>query len=42
MIRLIELVNGSYIYYFYDDEDADIDGVDDQITAMRNGWAWKK
>jgi hypothetical protein len=39
MIRLIELINGSFIYDFSDDEDADIDCVDDQITAIRNKWA---
>jgi len=39
MIRLIELINGSYIYDFSAEEDAYIDGVDDQITAMRNHWA---
>jgi len=38
MVVLYELINGSYLW---DYEGPDYEEINDQITAMRKGWAWK-
>lgn len=37
MIELIKMLNGSFIWQLSDFEDAYVDGVDDQIRAIRLG-----